>query len=74
MDCYQARTAAYWNKKVLGDEVTKEENGLFSLAVRVCDSFSLQLLKEEVRWTKLAVKAATEDPSHEQPSHISPVI
>lgn len=72
--CYPERTAAYWKKKVVGDEVTNEENGLFSLAARVCDSFSLLLLKEEVRCTKLAVKAATEDPSHKRPSHISPVI
>lgn len=44
------------------------------LSGSMCDSFTLQLLKEEACRAKLAVKAATDDPSHRQPSHISPVI
>lgn len=44
------------------------------LSGSMCDSFTLQLLKGEACRAKLAVKAATDDPSHKQPSHISPVI
>lgn len=59
----------------MADGVKKEEGRSF-LCGCLCDSSNPELLEGEVCFcrTKLAVRAATDDPSRDQPSHISPVI
>lgn len=71
-DCSRCdRMLCWWFKKK-----RKKRRQWYFLCERECDSFNPQSLEGQVCFcrTKLAVKAATNDPSHKQPSRISPVI